>query len=244
MPAGEGDLALGMKVAIVTSGNKAVSIDYKAEVRGSVEAVNVPNNLTVLGQIVLVDGTTRFSNVADLSGLNPGDDVDVSGFFDADGRIRATFIELHTQPLQTFKVRGPVSDLDKNNTSFKINALLITYGGASNSPELDDDSFVEVEADRSAYDDTITKIDASKVEIEKEVPEGEPGEKIEIEGFITWVNPQDQNDFEVNGQRVNTNSGIEFEHGTLADISLNTHVEVKGIVNIHGVLAADKIEFE
>lgn len=243
--AGEGDLALGMKVAIVTSDNKAVSIDYEAEIRGPVEAVDVPGStLTVLGQTVLVDGTTRFSNVTDLSGLSPGNDVDMSGFLDGNKKLRATYIALHAQPIQTFKVRGEISALDKNNKTFMINSLLADYSGLSGVPDLDDDPFVEVEADSGTYVPAIPKITASRIEISEEVPEGRPGEKVEIEGFIIWVNPVDQTDFKVNGQPVNTNAGTKFEHGTLANVAVNAHVEVKGLVNAGGILVADKLEFE
>ena len=68
------------------------------------------------------------------------------------------------------------------------------------------------------------------------------GDDVEIEGIVTRF--VSATDFDVNNIPVTTTSATVYEHGTSADIALNSHLEVEGEFNASGILVADEVEFE
>ena len=72
----------------------------------------------VPGVPVLVDGSTHFDDTIGgpgltLAGLGVGNDIEVSGLFDAAGILHATFIEgRHASSAgRTFEIKGKISNL-------------------------------------------------------------------------------------------------------------------------------------
>ena len=233
-------LEIGMKVKIIGtvtgSTGTATSITYKAEIKGAIEGIDSNNNqFTVLGQTVIVDGATVYKNVTGLTGLKINDLVEVSGYFDANGNLRATYVELKTG-VSGYKVKGYISNLDTTNKTFNINALQVDYRNVMSSPVLDNGLLVEVEGTLSG-----STLMATKLEIEDESHSVKDGDKVEIEGFITdYISPAS---FKVNGISVNA-SGSTFEHGTVSNLGNNVRVEVEGTIDSNGVLIARKVEFK
>ena len=236
----EGDLEVGMKVEVLSQNGKASSITYESEIMGPVESNFDPasSSFTVLGQTVIVDVTTiyiGFNSAADL--IAHSHIVEVSGFFNADRKIRATYVELKAPGLLEFSVKGTVSQIISTSPPrFKISNLTIDYSTVQNHPSIIVGSFVQAEGTMSGG-----ILMASKLELEDELPEGTHGEEIEFQGVITEVTSQ--SDFKVNGQRVLTNAQTSFDHGTAADIITNALVEVKGTIDSNGNLVAEEIEF-
>jgi hypothetical protein len=231
----ENELHVGMKVQINARNNVATSIVFESEVKGQVDNIDPPGNtLTVLGQTIVVDSSTIFKNVNDLTGLRSDDEVEVSGFFRSDGSILATYIKKETSPLSKYKVRGYVSDLNMDNKTFYINNLFINCSRISNFPSLTNNTFVSVEGvmNGGSFIATSLKIPLTFIN---------PGDEAEIEGVITRM--ISQNEFEVGDIRVQVTQQTKYEHGTHTDLAQDVRIEVEGKVNADGVLIAKEIEF-
>lgn len=245
-PGTEADLRLGQVVTVRGTldangaGGRAESIDFDNEVEGPIASIDAAAaSFVVLGQVVLTSPDTVFDDsiVGGFAGLAVGDEVEVSGYRDAAGAIRATRVEQHDAG-DDFEVKGVVSGLDPVAKTFLLGSLVVNYAGAVledfGSDTLGNGDFVEVEGDFAGG-----VLVADKVEREDDIS-GDAGDESEVEGYITrFVSPAD---FDVAGVRVTTNAGTEFEGGTAADLALDLKVEVEGEFNAAGVLVADEVE--
>ncbi len=254
-PGIESDLRVGQVVTIRGTLNssgtagQADEIEFDNSLEGSVSGISLAaGSFTVLGQTVITSADTEFDDsipdrLADgartLEDLADGDVVEVSGYRDAQGAVRATRVELRSGGVEEFELKGVVSGLNAGASRFQIGTLLVDYAGAGfedfGTDTLSNGDYVEVEGILNGV-----VLEATKVEREDELP-GDDGDSGEIEGFITRF--ASATDFDVNGVRVTTNSGTEFEGGTAADLAANVKVEVQGEVNAAGILVADKVEF-
>jgi Domain of unknown function (DUF5666) len=248
------DLSVGDIVVVTydqSNPTVAVTVIGDEAVEGPVNSVNVTaGTLVVAGQSVLTDAGTSFDDsngVQSLADIQQDDFVEVSGFFDADGTIRATRIEKKAASGES-EIHGIVSG--KTASTFMINALEINY---TSVPAIIDDDFSNgtfnngdlVEVKGTNY--LSATLLATKVEPDGlGVGEGGTGvdfddfDDAEVEGFITRF--ASARDFDVTGVPVTTDSGTQFEGGTTADLGLNVKVEVEGAFNAAGVLVADKVD--
>jgi hypothetical protein len=234
----ENDLEVGMKVEIESQNGSTVKVDYESEIRGPIDSIDTAaNSLVVLGQTVITDSTSIFKNIDELDDLDSGDIIEVSGFFDANNNVIASYIEfLVNQGLQEFKIKGTVLTHDPSSKQFTVSGITVDYSNVASLPVFGVGSFVEVEGTKpsSIFNATLLNLDT-------QLPAGNPGDNLVIEGIITELTSQ--SDFEVNGQRVNTNAQTNFKRGTVADIALNAKVKVKGSVDSNGILNADEVMF-
>jgi len=232
----EDDLDVGMKVRVEANGTTALSIDFDPEVIGPVQSIDTVNDrIVVMGQTVLIEGTTILKGFGSILDLVTGDIVVVSGFFDAAGDIRAVYIEL--KPLGAGeKVKGVVSDLNPLSRTFVINGLSVDYSGVTALLGIQNGDFVEVKGYLSAG--TLV---ASHIEVEDPVAAALPGNEMAVEGIVTSLSSV--NDFEVNGLRVHASDSTVYENGLQGDVAVDVWVEVEGKVNDDGVLLAEKVEF-
>jgi len=226
-------------------GGTAASIDCNDAVEGPVQSVDLTTGtLVVLGQTVKVDATTSFDDniqPASLVGVPVGAVVEVSGFRDADGVIRATRIERH-DPGDEFEVTGVIANHDPAAKRFAISALIVDYVTA----QLDDlpggapaDGLL-VEVKGWSLDANGVLL-ATRVEGERGGMNADDDDEAEIEGVITRF--VSATDFDVNMQPVMTSAATRFENGTSVDLALNVRVEVEGDIS-NGVLQAEKVKFE
>lgn len=254
---GAAQLATGMVIKLRgsssgdgTSGN-ADRIDVENEVRGTIQSLDAaasPQRFTVLGLTVLVDAQTQFANVAGFSALTVGARVEVHGLRDTAGQLRATRVEAVGAQDGLDELRGVVANLDTAADRFTLNGnVTVNYAAASFSPagasEASLAAGVLVEVHGSFSGGTFT---ATRVEIEdlEDGPfRGAPGEKQEVEGFVSGFTAH-PGSFQVNGRSVQTTSGTRFEGGAAADLANNIKVEAEGLVDSLGVLVASKIEFK
>lgn len=250
-PGTEADLAVGnivtVKGEIDDDGleGTADEVILDDDLQGPVQSIDLAaETLIVLGQTVLVDATTSFDDdfsPASLEGIAVGDFVEVSGFFTADGSIRATSIE-REDDTDEFEVHGFVADLDDVARTFRLGMLTVDYSGASldDFPNgmISDGDFVEAEGDSLGSSGELI---ADEVELEDRGIDGDDGDRVEIEGLITrFVSPED---FDVNGTPVTTTAATEFEDGSAADLALDRRVEVEGELDADGVIVAEEIDF-
>src|SRR3990172_5334415 len=102
---GQDDLEIGMIVAVEGTFNvdggrgTAKSINFKDNLEGPVTSLNTTaQTLTVLGQTVIVDAATEIYDASGarvtLDNIVTGNNVEVSGFTDAEGAIHATYIKV------------------------------------------------------------------------------------------------------------------------------------------------------
>jgi len=246
-PGGQDDLAVGDVVSIrgrvnddgrTGSASQVVGDDA---VEGPVTALDaVAGTLVVAGQPVIVDAETSFDdNIpgASLAGLVVGDFVEVAGFLDAAGAVRATRIEKKAAG-GVIEINGRVADLDTGSSRFRINSLQISYATAV----LDDFPGGQIsEGDLVEAKGTVISggvLQATRVE-RKGLGGDDSGAKQEIEGLITrFVSTAD---FDVAGRPVTTTVATVYENGVAADLGLNLKVEVEGRINDAGVLVAAKV---
>ncbi len=229
-------------VALIVVGDEAVE--------GPVDSVNAAAGvLTVAGQTVLVDANTSFDNsngLTMLADIVAGNFVEVSGFFDSDGTIRASRIE-RKAVVGEVEVHGIVSALTAN--TFMINALTVNY---TSVPAIIDDDFPgnmfsngdQVEVKGASFSGSTLL--ATRVEPDG-FGVGEGGvssigdfDEGEIEGFVTRF--VSTTDFDVAGLPVTTNNATVYTGGIASDLGLNVKVEVEGNVNSAGVLVANTVD--
>ena len=236
----------------------ASTVSSDDDVTGPITAGSInltANQFEVLGQLVQVTPETSFDDEgispASLEGLADGDIVEVHGFFTPDGvngvDIVATRIEDKSAAgLTDDEVHGIVSN--RTDTTFTINDLLVDYSTAqldNSFPNglISDGDFVEAKGTSSVINGVLT-LTATSVELEDDGINGDDGDHVEVEGFISgFVNST--TDFFVAGVQVRVDAGtVVTDAGVAADVSLlgaNLKVEVEGDL-LGGILIADKID--
>jgi len=238
--------AVGMVVTVRhgKGDNNAQVIEYRDNLRGPIAAMasGADNIIEILGQTVVVDDAEPFPP------LNQGDIVEVSGFADNAGRIRAAYILPMAPPmppsLQEFDVKGFVSE--SSSTGFRLGPLPdgsgITVmvscppGGPANG------TYVEVvTTDRAAVGGVITATRVVKLTARTEFPDGTP---VDLEGLVTTL-PSGSGkvlSFAVEGKRIRTDDATDFTGRSPAEIQPNTRLLVQG-TETGGDLSASRIIF-
>ena len=245
----ESELRIGQVVlirAIYGSGDPVgQTVVYESSLQGPVSAVDIAgNNITVLGQQVLINAVTSFGSgidPADISGLKVDDIVEVSGLVDDQERIVATRIDLQGAPYE-IQLNGVVSDL-VSGVSFKVGDQLVDYSSATTidgfsggAPENGDR--VRVTGDGFG---SLSEIIAETVSF-RGLPGVADGDEGEVEGLITdFIGPQN---FRLAGIPVTATAQTVYEGGSSANLADNVRIEAEGEFDNTGTLIADKIEFE
>lgn len=247
--ASETDLQVGMVVSLSgevnedgTTGN-ANAIHYDEQLKGPMDSIDLfANTITILGQTILFDDLTSLENFV-LADLNPGDILEISGYFNADGSLYATRIEKETQQTQ-LKIQARITLLDTVNKTFQLNNLTIDYSSAifKNFAETDlaDGQQVRVKGEYSALDAGVFVV--SEVKLKDKNENHEDGDNQHVEGFITdFVS---SNSFKVNGIAIIVDDNTEFKYGDASALMTNIRVKIKGEFNADGDLLAEKIRIQ
>jgi hypothetical protein len=243
---------VGMVVTVrhAPEDNNAVEIEYRDNLQGLIasKVSGTENLLEVLGQSVVVDNAALFAL------LQRNDIVEVSGFVDDAGRIRAISILPVSPSVREFEVKGFVSGLSLPDAAFRFGPLpdgagasvTVSYGAAvvSGLPEGPvNGMYVQVTTtDREPVGGVITATRIVKLAARTEFPDGTP---VDLEGLVTtpWSGSVNDLSFAVEGKRVRWEAGTEFGGGTRDDLrQTNLKVQVHGM-EIGGVLSAAQIVF-
>ncbi len=178
--------------------------------------------------------------------------MEVSGFVDNAGRIRAAYILPVSPSIREFEAKGFVSGL--TGSSFQLGPLpdgsgatvMVSYNAAvvSGLPEGPVKGMhVQVTTtDREPVGGVITATGIVKLAARTEFPDGTP---VDLEGLVTtpWSDSVNDLSFAVEGKRVQWDAGTEFVGGTRDDTrQTNRRVQVQG-TETDGVLAAARIVF-
>ncbi len=239
----EAQLSAGQIVAITGSVNAdgktgtAAQITFNGDVQGPVAQVDITSSsFSVLGQTVRVTASTLLDSSiqpADITGLQPGTFVEVSGFRDAMGSIVATRVDVRTA--NTLQVKGVVQSLDTVAHTCQINGLTVDDGSAVITGTLANGSSVVVQGSSVSTGGTLH---ATHIEVLPRLGVG-ANARGEIDGIITSF--VSNADFVVDGQHVTTNAATDFLlHNTT--LSQNIEVDVQGQFDSSGSLVAQKVE--
>lgn len=259
-PALESDLRLGMVVRITgdlapigTTGT-AIDIVFDDTIEGPIENDPVdssPDGLeksfSALGTLIIMnEATTAFDDGASFAGLRANDVVEVSGFVDDIGVVRATRIRLvGVFPANSdAELRGLVSNLDKNpdgSGDFSIGTILIHYVASTDFSDLTRESlangsFIEAKGTLRIAGD---ELDADEIELETQGLGSGSIDDAEIEGFVS--NFISNGSFEVSGTPVDASAAVFDPPGFV--LTNGARVEVEGRLE-NGVLLADTVEDE
>jgi hypothetical protein len=237
---GEDDYSVGEVITIrgnVSADGKTGIADevlYKDLLKGRV-TLATPDYIRVLGQDVMVDGKTVFVGFTRLDRIE-GRYVEVSGFTTADGAILATNIKVKSESEGESEISGVITAVGSDN-SFSIGSLVVEYSSfPGGNPEAGQIVEVKIEAVISA--DRVLAMEIELVESD----DYEEETRIEIEGLVTAFDSIA--DFRVDGFRITTDSGTEYEDGTSADLGVDVRVQVKGHVDADGFVHAEEIRIK
>ena len=245
--------AVGMIVTVRhgVGDNDAQKIEYRNNLEGPISSMSSGDNtFEVLGQTVVVDNGAAFAL------HSPNDVVEVSGFVDSAGRIRATYIERKMQPprpAKEYEVKGFVSGLPTIDNTFLLGLLpdgsvpvvTVLYAPPiSGFPGgLENRMYVQV-----TTIDTMPsggRITGTRVEILPPRTDFPDKSIVDLEGFVTAAPSGSGNvlSFAVEGKAVRTDDATVFASGkTAADIQRDVRLQVRG-AETGGVLSAVNIIF-
>jgi hypothetical protein len=234
-----------VRVHYTAGDNTALRIDFQDDLEGPAANLDdAAGTFTVLGQPVAFDDTT---NILVEPGAVFADNaiVEVSGLYDADGLMHATFIKVEPAGSKTvFEIKGFVSALDNQAKTFRLGpaagsaAVTVSFAVAElkDLPSgLDDGIFVEVKTQTPAG--TLV---ADSVEGKSSVADDTPAEgEASVEGFVADLTGGAASgfDFTLNGIRVHAAPGTNG----IDAVAPNVRVEAEGTVS-NGILNAEKIE--
>lgn len=243
---------VGMVVTIHHGPNdyNAQQIEYQNNLQGRIAAKNsgAENTVTILGHTVVVGDPALFAS------LNLNEIVEVSGFVDSAGRIRASYIAVVPCSMMMgmctaseFEVKGYVSGL--SSSGFRLGPLPGGTGttvGISFSPAVGagmaDGMYVQVvTTDPQPVSGTISAARIGQLSPRTVFPEKAMAD---LEGLVT-ASPSGSGNvlsFAVEGKRVQTDGITTFAGGTAVNIRPDVRVQVQGTEN-GGVLSAGNIIF-
>jgi hypothetical protein len=256
----ESELKVGMVVKVrgttndVTRKGTVTQLEARDILEGTIPISGVDTlnkTISVMGQTVKIeDNVTRLNddNLQTVTrfvdaNYQPGDIVEVHGFADDKGGVRATRVLRKAPGTGEFESKGFVTGLGTSSTSF---VLSLTTGGTTGltvnfgslPPGTVDGSFVQV---KSALAPVAGAVTATLIRLESKL--GAAGENVEVEGIVssgTLAN------FVINGQRVFTNGSTLFEGGLSSDFAVGVKLDAEGPLVANGAdvaIAATKISF-
>ena len=236
------DLEKGMVLTVEGTINPdgtgvATKVSYADILEGPISGPPTASSFIAMGQTVIVDTLTLYKNVSGIAGLAAGDVVEVSGFVDQAGNIRATYIEKTTSPVH--EIKGLVTAVGTNQ--FNIGALVVNWTGSAVSQG----SFVEAKGQMNGSG----QLQASQVETITVGFGIDDADDAELEGLALGPclpvppAPTLPCEFAMGVQTVRVLASTEMDGGTVADIQPNIRLEAEGEL-VSGVLVADKVEFE
>lgn len=254
------NLEVGMTVLVRGRYNSATAGDatdilYLDNLTGPIRAINAINNsFTAMGHTILIDGDpvigTKFDGVSGgLGGLKTDDFVEVSGAPDGAGNIVASYVRRragYVAGSTEIGIKGNVRDFDLARSRFRIGSLTVDYAAGGDAPfknltlgDLPNAPFVAVRGTR--FDASGALIATAVEQIDRPVSPG-PGRRLEIQGVITECAGVCRA-FKVEGQAVATSAATVFENGRAEDLINNRKIEVEGVIDGTGTLAAAKARF-
>lgn len=224
-----------------TSGT-AQSISFDADLIGPVEDLDAASGrLIVMGQTVTADSNTTFADGIDpltFAGLSVGTTIQVSGFRDAAGAIRATRIEFDVANTER-QVIGRVASLDLANLLFMIDRLTVDYSSATvvdlpGGAPADGMSIKAI----GMVSEGLLLVDRL---VAAPVLDARAGQRVQIAGVITRY--ESQSNFDINASSASVDATTTFLNGDADDLALNAELVIDGDFASDGHITANRISF-
>jgi Domain of unknown function (DUF5666) len=257
----QNDLSLGMVVTVTGSidddgdHGEAIEIDYDEDLEGPISSVPVETgatkSFTVLGTTVVIDAVdTVFDNSSPGFGYNnisQYDVVEVSGFYDADGVLHATYIQKEglfdpANPGNTeAEATGIISGL--SGSSFMLGNLQVSFDSTTELDDLPEGGLangLRVEVKGTIANAEATAVNAIEIENERDEMEDHDGET-SLEGYVSDFSSLAS--FVVNGINVDASSAVFSPASLENSLGNNIRIEVEGRM-VDGTLVAKEIELE
>ncbi len=256
------DLSVGMVVELQgdLDARTATMVKFEEDIKGPVDAVSA-DELTVMGQTVVITPQTIFDDSLDPATINVGDLLEISGLRGVNDALEATYIEDKTgDAINAYKVIGQVRDHDGTARTFRIGGLVVDYSVAEldDIAALSDGMTVEVKDSNLAYNPGDLTLLATKVEPaglgQGGLPDddddngGNDGDdrddddrEYQVEGLITVI--VDDTTFELGGIVVHHGTNTQFVFGDATKLAVGTKVQVEGVTGDNGSINAVKIKF-
>ena len=224
-------LKLGMHVIVEATAddNSAQRIIYRDLLRGPLEFIG-PASLRLLGHVVQITPDTRLHGVQQLSELQVGDTVRISGPAASPDALFATLLE--RVPAGDVRIVGTVANLDEANHTFFIAGRRIDYSAVLTlAAQLYVGLPVEVVG---LFGEG--KLNARHIQSRRPEPLSE-GKLAVIYGSVTrFDGPQD---FEVQYRPVRL--GSDLTPDTTSGLSVGTRVKIRGIADAQGVIEINEV---
>ena len=260
-------LAVGMVVKVEGTVNAdgrtgtALKVEYDDDIEGVVEQLGPgadtnTKTFVVIGVTVVADASsTKFKSDDPNFGFETiaeGDVVEVSGDYDTDGTLYASYIEEQDADDNEYEAKGTVDNWDGSG-SFDLvlnggNFLIVELAPNVELPSVDieDGQFVEVEGtivDPAADPKTLV---ATKVELEDDDRLDDDDNEVEVKGMLNY--DMATGTWSVKGIELAFGEGTEYKPVSLEDMiddlsAADMTVEVEG-TKVGDVLQVEKIELE
>lgn len=247
----QNEYAVGEVVTIVGHVNAdgktgtAAQVSFSDILQGTV-TVKPPllaTSIQVLGQNIHSTDLTVFHGFRALSDLNPGDNIEVSGFFDANDEIQASSITLLNTNITPLELKGRIQQLNPIDKTFAVNGVTVNYNNAlilTDNGLLTNNQRVQISSqvliNNTLFANKVIPI--APLELTGE-------DEFEIEGIITSLdNTGDNLQFNLDNLHVVTTNNTLFKDGIASDLQPNVMVEAEGVINADGTLLAESIELQ
>ena len=249
VPATEQDLQIGMIVTLEGSDDgstgDAVNIEFNDNLEGIVEFNDDVNGLVIMGHTITTNADTNFEGgYTDVTDIQVGDIVEVSGYPDGNGSILATLIEKEANDISEVdevEVKGVIVAGSLTDTTFMIGSMTVDYSNAvvDSDVALAEGLYVEVKS-TDGFDPASGNLIASKVELENGGEygvHGDEGDEIEIEGVVGEIT---DSTIEVNGVVYDIPEGVDLGQINSGDvIDLEFEIDDNGEPVVHEVEVED-----
>ena len=248
-PATEANLKPGMVVKVrgtiddATRTGTAAMVEAVRAVEGTIEAVGA-NTITVMGQVVRIEDNVTRLNDDDLqkvfadAAFAVGNVVEVNGFVDDNGGIRATRVAKKASG--GFQVKGFVVSIGAGSLGLSLTpggAATLTVNFAGTLPAgIVVGSIIEAKSAAAPVGGAIT---ATLIKLDDNIGVG--GEKAKVEGIVMAGGTVAS--FSINGRGVVTNAATLFDGGLPADFAAGIRLEAEGLLDANGIIVASKISF-
>ena len=247
----ENDLKVGMTVKVQGSSNDstgqgtATKVEARDALEGTIDFINsASQTITVMGQTVQIeDNVTRLNDddtvkIFSSAAFAVGDVVEVNGYADDNGGLRATRVAKKASG--EFEAKGFVGSLGASSFNLSRNSggipfIKVNYSPGQLPAGAANGSLVQVKTTAAPVASAVT---ASLIKLEDKL--GATGEKAEVEGIVTSGTLAD---FVINGQQILTSASTVYEGGSSSDFAPGVKLEAEGTLNSSGAIVAGKISF-
>jgi hypothetical protein len=214
------------------SGGTASRIALRNLLKGPVTSLDP---LSVLNQPISTNADTVMRDVPgnDLANIALGDNLEISGYFDANQSVVAARVHLRAGGLDGWKLSGLVSGL--SGEQFQIGTQVVSFAGVTPLaciPAFQDGQFVEIEALANAtYTPASTLSLVTSIQCEDVNLTAPPGTTlVSVEGIVSAIPDPlpDPAAFSMLGIEVMATAQTEYRGGAADDLDAGVRLEVTG----------------